>query len=141
MYKKKNDDKIYTGPVWDFDIAANNDDRLGDAVNLLMYTNAHDPKQWINRLMQDPEFRKKIRSRWNELKPYISTFPGITDGLAKKLAVSQKRNFERWDILSVKVYREFHIAGTYAGEVKYVKDYLTNRVNWLDGKFNSADYQ
>ncbi|SDE57523.1 CotH protein [Mucilaginibacter pineti] len=141
MYKKKNDDKIYTGPVWDFDIAANNDDRLGDAVNLLMYTNAHDPKQWINRLMQDPGFRQKIRNRWNELKPYITTFPGITDQLAKKLAVSQKRNFERWDILSVKVYLEYHIAGTYPGEVKYVKDYLTNRINWLDGKFNSNDYQ
>ena len=25
MYKNYNDDKLYTGPVWDLDIAANND--------------------------------------------------------------------------------------------------------------------
>ncbi|RZM21810.1 MAG: hypothetical protein EOO88_31355, partial [Pedobacter sp.] len=47
MYKKANDEKIYTGPVWDFDIAVNNDDRLGDQVNGLMFNSAHEPKVWI----------------------------------------------------------------------------------------------
>ncbi|GAA4339779.1 CotH kinase family protein [Mucilaginibacter gynuensis] len=141
MYKKRNDDKIYTGPVWDFDIAANNDDRLGDAVNKLMFNAGHDTHTWIDRLMQDPAFRQKIRSRWNELKMQTNTLPNTVDALAKKLAVSQSRNFIKWDILSLKVYREFQVAGTYDKEVQYLKTYLTNRINWLDTKFNSSEYQ
>jgi spore coat protein CotH len=141
MYKKANDDKIYTGPVWDFDISANNDDRLGDVVGKLMSNAGFDPKMWIQRLMEDPSFRQKIRSRWNELKPKIQTLPAAVPLLEKKLEVSQVRNFSRWNILNTKVYREFQIAGSYPAEVKYLKDFLTNHINWLDAKFNSAEYQ
>jgi len=141
MYKKDGDDKIYTGPVWDFDIAANNDDRLGDQVNGLMFNAAHEPKMWINRLMQDPEFRKKIRARWNELSPKIKTLPASVDVLAKKLETSQAVNFIKWPVLNVKVYREFQVAGSYQAEVTYLKTFLTNHINWLDTKFNSSEYQ
>lgn len=141
MYKKPNDDKIYTGPVWDFDIAINNDDRLGDQVNGLMFNAAHEPKVWIKRLMEDPAFRQKIRLRWNELKAKIITLPASADLLSKKLAVSQHRNFTKWNILNAKVYREFQIAGSYNAEVAYLKNYLNNHINWLDAKFNSSGYQ
>jgi hypothetical protein len=141
MYKKPGDDKIYTGPVWDFDIAVNNDDRLGDQVNGLMFNAAHEPKVWINRLMEDATFRSKIRSRWNELKPKISTLPASVDVLSKKLSLSQNRNFIKWNILNTKVYREVQIGGSYNAEVAYLKAYLMNHINWLDTKFNSAEYQ
>ncbi|MEJ7588560.1 MAG: CotH kinase family protein [Ferruginibacter sp.] len=68
MYKARSNDTIYTGPVWDMDIAANNDNRLGDVVNKLMLDAAHEPRQWINRLMEDKAFRNRIRARWNEIK-------------------------------------------------------------------------
>jgi spore coat protein CotH len=141
LYKKAIDDKIYTGPVWDFDIALNNDDRVGDITNRLMLNAGFDPKMWIQRLMEDPAFRQKIRSRWNELKPKMQTLPATASLLEKKLAVSQVRNFSRWNILNTKVYKEVQLAGTYAGEVRYLKNVLTNRINWLDTKFNSAEYQ
>jgi spore coat protein CotH len=141
MYKKANNDKIYTGPVWDFDISINNDDRLGDITNKLMLEAGFDPKMWIQRLMQDPAFRQKIRSRWNELKPKMQTLSTTASLLEKKLAVSQVRNFSTWNILNTKVYREVQMAGTYAGEVSYLKGVLTNHINWLDTKFNSAEYQ
>ncbi|RZL18753.1 MAG: hypothetical protein EOO89_05285 [Pedobacter sp.] len=140
-YKKSGDDKIYTGPVWDFDISINNDDRLGDITNKLMLNAGFDPKMWIQRLMEDPAFRQKIRARWNELKPKLQTLPATATSLEKKLAVSQVRNFARWNILNTKVYREVQLAGTYAGEVSYLKNVLTNHINWLDTKFNSAEYQ
>jgi spore coat protein CotH len=141
MYKKANDDKIYTGPVWDFDIAINNDDRLGDVTSKLMLNAGFDPKMWIKRLMEDPAFRQKIRSRWNELKPKMQTLPATVSILEKKLAVSQVRNFSRWNILNTRVYRQVQIAATFAGEVAYVKNFLSNHINWLDTKFNSAEYQ
>jgi len=141
LYKKANDDKIYSGPVWDFDISISNDDRLGDITNKLMLDAGFDPKMWVKRLMQDPAFRQKIRLRWNELKPKMQTLPATASLLEKKLAVSQVRNFTRWNILNTRVYREVQLAGSYAGEVAYLKNVLTNHINWLDTKFNGPDYQ
>jgi hypothetical protein len=141
LFKKRNDDKIYTGPIWDFDKAANNDNRLGDQVNGLMLTSAFEPKIWIKRMMEDPAFRQKIRSRWNELKNKINQVPNAIDPLAKKLAYSQVYNFNKWDILKKKSYLELQVNGSYEGEILYLKTFMTNHISWLDEKFNSAEYQ
>ncbi|MES2807731.1 MAG: CotH kinase family protein [Bacteroidota bacterium] len=141
MYKKRNDDKVYIGPIWDFDKAANNDNRLGDQVNGLMLTSAFEPKIWIKRMMEDQTFRQKIRSRWNELKPKIQQVPAAIDPLAAKLAYSQVYNFTKWDILKKKSYLELQVNGSYAGEIQYLKTFMTNHIAWLDTKFNSAEYQ
>jgi spore coat protein CotH len=141
LFKKRNDDKIYTGPIWDFDKAANNDNRLGDQVNGLMSNSAFEPKIWFKRLMMDPGFRQKIRSRWNELKPKIQVLPDAIAPLQKKLAVSQVRNFIRWDILNKQSYLELYVSGSYEGEITYLKNFLVNHIIWLDAKFNSAEYQ
>ncbi|MEJ7560144.1 MAG: CotH kinase family protein [Pedobacter sp.] len=141
LFKKRNDDKIYTGPVWDFDKAANNDNRLGDQVNGLMANSAFEPKIWFKRFMMDQSFRQRIRNRWNELKPKIQALPGMIAPLQKKLAVSQVRNFTRWDILKKQAYLEMYVSGSYEGEITYLKNFLTNHITWLDTKFNSAEYQ
>ena len=137
MYKNQKNAFLFTGPVWDFDIAANNDQRLGNAVNKLMLTAAHNPKQWINRLMQDKFFRSKVRKRWNEMYGKVSL--GIfIDELVKKLAISQKKNFAQWPILNEKVHLNFQVAGSYEGEVNYLKNYLSNRILWLNTQFNGS---
>jgi hypothetical protein len=141
LFKKRNDDKIYTGPIWDFDKAADNDNRLGEQVNGLMYTSAFEPKIWIKQLMLDRTFRQRIRNRWNEVRPKIMALPNAIDPLAAKLSYSQVRNFIKWDILTKQSYLELKVNGSYAGEVQYLKAFLTNHINWLDSKFNGPDYQ
>jgi hypothetical protein len=141
LFKKRNDDKIYTGPIWDFDKAANNDNRLGDQVNGLMSNSAFEPKIWFKRFMMDPSFRQRIRARWNELKPKILTLTGNIDPIASKLAVSQVRNFKKWDILNKQSYLELQVNGSYAGEILYLKNFLNAHITWLDAKFNGAEYQ
>ena len=141
LFKKRNDDKIYTGPIWDFDKAANNDNRLGDQVNGLMSNSAFEPKIWFKRLMMDQSFRQRIRSRWNELKPKIQALPAVLAPLEKKLAVSQVRNFTKWDILKKQSYLELVVSGSYDGEVLYLRNFLNNHIAWLDTKFNSSEYQ
>jgi hypothetical protein len=140
MYKDFNNDKLYTGPVWDLDIAANNDERIGDAVNKLMLDAAHEPKLWINRLMEDKNFRNAVRDRWNEIKTSISSIPSFVDEFAMRLTYSQKKNFQKWNILNEKVYLNLQVAGSYEGEVNYLKNYLTNRIEWLDTEFNSSRF-
>jgi spore coat protein CotH len=141
LFKKRNDDKIYTGPIWDFDKAANNDNRLGDQVNGLMSNSAFEPRIWFKRLMMDQAFRQRIRNRWNELKPKIQAVPSMIGPLQKKLAVSQVRNFTKWDILNKQSYLELYVSGSYEGEITYLRNFLTNHIAWLDTKFNSAEYQ
>ena len=141
MFKKRNDDKIYTGPVWDFDKAANNDSRLGNQVNGLMANAAFEPKIWFKRFMTDPAFRVKIKTRWNELKPIIKDLPNWINPIKKQLDVSQVRNFTRWDILNKQSYLEMNVSGTYAGDVLYLKNFMLSHIAWLDTKFNGAEYQ
>lgn len=142
MYKKRDDPKLYTGPVWDFDIAANNDRRLGDAAEKLMLTSGHDFKHWINRMMEDRAFRQKIRQRWNEIRDsHVKRMPSIVDELAGALHISQKKNFKKWPIIKAYVYLNFQVADSYEGEVEYLKNHLIKRIAWLDSKFNSAEYQ
>ncbi|WP_214070976.1 CotH kinase family protein [Mucilaginibacter sp. dw_454] len=141
LFKKRNDDHIYTGPNWDYDKAANNDNRLGDQVNGLMLTSAFGPQTWINRLMLDQTFRQKIRSRWNQMKGKVSTLPTVVDALANQLAVSEVKNFTKWQIIGHQSYLEVYVGMSYQDEVNYLKTFLTAHIAWLDQKFNSADYQ
>lgn len=141
FYKNQNDDKIYAGPVWDFDLSANNDNRLGDFQNKLMLTAAHEPKMWINRLMQDKVFRNKIRQRWNEIKTNkLQNLPLYIDQLSIKINASQKKNFTKWNILNEKVYRNFQAAGSFDAEVIYLKNFYINRISWLDTQFNGSRF-
>jgi hypothetical protein len=141
LFKKRNDDKIYTGPIWDFDKAANNDNRLGDQVNGLMSNAAFEPKIWFKRFMMDQSFRQRIRNRWNELKPKIQALPSQIAPLKKKLSVSQVRNFRRWDILNKQSYLELYVSGSYEGEINYLNNFLVKHIAYLDDKFNGAEYQ
>ncbi|MBR5240702.1 MAG: CotH kinase family protein, partial [Muribaculaceae bacterium] len=136
MYKER-DDVFKFGPLWDFDIAFNNDDRLGDATNKLMRTYAHDPKTWIARWWQDAGFQAKVKVRWEELrKAGVAAFmTNYIDNTADYLQTSQQNNFQVWNILNTKVYRELATRGSYAAEVEFLKNYVTSRVGFLDDEF------
>lgn len=140
LYKTRNG-KIQAGPVWDFDIAGNNDNRLGDAVHKLMFDKAHEPKTWINRLMEDASFRKQVRKRWNEIKTTkVNTIPLYVDELSRKLRVTQKQNFNKWDIFNITVYRELELPGSFQGEVNYLRRFLESRIKWLDSTFQGPRF-
>lgn len=144
MFKKNDDDpKIYTGPVWDFDLAFNNDKRIGqaEAINKLMLTNAHAPRQWMDRIAQDPVFKKMVRERWNATKEtQIKTITAYLDKQAKRLAYSQSFNFERWDILGQNINQSWYVGTTHADYVDFVRNYLTERIIWLDKVFNGSQF-
>ncbi|MBR5324564.1 MAG: CotH kinase family protein [Muribaculaceae bacterium] len=136
MYKER-DEVFKFGPLWDFDIAFNNDDRLGDATQKLMRTYAHDPKTWIARWWQDAGFQANVKARWGELrakglKSFMNNY--ITEA-AELLDESQENNFTVWNILSSKVYRELAARGSYEAEVNFLKQYVVNRISYLDGQW------
>lgn len=141
MYKKSSQDpKIYVGPVWDFDLGFNNDKRLGDAEKKLMLTEAHDPRVWMNRLMNDPEFKKLARDRWNAVKETVQSIPAYVDEKAEQIKYSQIPNFQRWDVLGVNVNQSWYTGETHQDYVNFIRNYLTIRVAWLDEVINGERF-
>lgn len=140
IYKKRNDPKFYFGPLWDYDIAFNNDYRLGDATEKLMRDYAHDPKTWIKRFWQDPWFQKAVSDRWKQLvdggiEQQLLSYITETQALLQQ---SQQMNYEKWQTLESTVYREVYTFPTYDEGVEYLKSYITSRVAFLNKGFASS---
>ena len=134
VYKKRNDNKLYFGPMWDYDIAFNNDNRLGDATEKLMSQHAHDPKTWIQQLLLDEWFRAAVWRRWQELvtNNIYGTLNTYINDVSSFIDASQQKNFSKWNVMSTRVYREQYLFSTYGEGVDYLKIYLTNRINFLN---------
>lgn len=154
LYKKRNNDKLYFGPLWDYDIAFNNDLRLADkdgggnyiaesAVNKLMRTHAHEPRSWIIRFWQDFWFQEAVERRWKEImeKGIREHLLDYIDDTAALLAQSQEQNFNKWNILNRRVYQEVLLFNTYDKGVNYLKDYVDSRVDFLQTNFIISDDQ
>lgn len=141
MYKKSNQDpKIYVGPVWDFDLGFNNDKRLGDSEKILMFTDAHEPRGWMNQLMSEPEFKKLVRSRWNTVKGKVQSIPEYVEKKAEHIKYSQMPNFKRWDVLGTNINQSWYTGTTHQDYVNFLRKYLTVRIAWLDGVFNGKHF-
>lgn len=125
--------KLKMGPLWDFDLSLGNVD----------FNDAADPKgwrirkeaEWISHLFQDPAFRAKAYQRWRTVKKaHIDTLDDYIDDTARMLDASQRENFKRWDILGTYVWPNNVVTGSYAGEVKYLKKWLNERIKWMDAQ-------
>lgn len=147
IYKKRNDDKLYFGPLWDYDIAFNNDYRICSgatqdqyvvsAITKLMRESAHAPRNWIERFWQDPCFREAVERRWKELieagiEDYLLDF---IDKTSAYLEESQKENFKRWNILNQRIHFEVQFFQTYQQGVDNLKTYIEKRVAFLTSSF------
>ncbi len=136
VYKRRNNDKLFFGPMWDYDIAFNNDSRLGDAVNKLMRNSAHNPRTWIEQLYKDEWFQQAVCKRWNELvnKNMETELTDFITSTATLIDQSQQLNFSSnlWPILNTRVYQEQFLFKTYAEGVNYLKQYVKNRISFLN---------
>lgn len=143
MYKRRLDDKLYFGPLWDYDIAFNNDNRLGDATYKLMREHAHDYRTWIDRFWQDEWFRNAVDRRWKELmeEDIISELTSYIRELAELLEESQQRNFQRWNIMNRRVYMETFLFDTYAQGIDYLSTYIVRRGAFLTESFAQNSQQ
>lgn len=137
FYKDRYDDRLYWGPLWDYDIAYANDDRKGDTSRQLMRdvgygSDGNGLRPWVVRLWEDPWFTQLIGRRWEEavedgLEAYMME---KVDSLATLLDASQKLNFQRWGI-NQKVLRERVLHSTYREYVQDLKNYITNHFAYL----------
>jgi hypothetical protein len=95
------------------------------------------PFFWI-KLFNDIGFRDKLKIRWNELRKDKLSNENILsfiDLCANYLEEAQERNFEKWPILGVFLWREtegYQNRDTYQKEIDYLKNYMIERTEWMD---------
>ncbi len=147
FYKDKNsiNSKFKMGPVWDFNIALGNANycdgsRISnwavDFNNVCPNDVFYVPFWWKN-LMADNNFKKQIRSRWQQLrtKELSNTRVNyVIDSLTTALGDAPLRNFQQWQILGRYIWPNPYIGATFDSEINYLKSWLTNRIAWIDGQ-------
>lgn len=142
MYKQRGEDKLYVGPVWDFDLAFENDNRTYPI---------NDHTQWVyqygsvegymrtltTNIINDNTTKAQLIDIWDEARHNgidEESLLAFIDNMSEQLQESQKLNFTRWPILNQYVHQNPRIYGSYQGEVNNVKDYLKERITWIDNK-------
>jgi hypothetical protein len=132
--QKDRDGKLAMGPVWDMDIAFDNGDRIpiNDWVinyNKIVTNDAWMMPFWWPRLLEDPQFKAKVKQRWTSLRSSQLSNTNLSllvDNTATYLKSNGavKRNYDKWDK---------GIGVDYNVSVENLKRFLTERAAWMDG--------
>jgi hypothetical protein len=144
FYKEKDSDggKLFAGPLWDFDLCYGNVDYDASnlATNKWLYTrygtNGNWSMHWWYRLMQDEDYRQAFATRWKTLRsgPFSTdSIMATLDDNIRVMGDGIDRNFEKWPILGQYVWPNYFVGATYQSEVTYLKNWITNRLTWMDG--------
>lgn len=139
LYKDKLTDggKINMGPVWDFNLGYGNADyyNQGLLTGFSYQLNAWASPLWWDRLLQSEKFTTELRCKWDAMrktKLNTDTIFAYIDSTTAYLDDAQKRNFNKWNILSTYVWPNQYLGGTYENEIIYLKNWINDRMIWLD---------
>lgn len=142
MYKEQGDPHLYWGPMWDYDIAFNNCNRVGDVSQELMINKGFGSdltKVWMLQMWKDPWFVHLIDRTWKECiaRGFEEHVMNHIDSMATLIDRSQTLNFEKWRI-NQRVYNEITLYSTYLEGVEYLKSFLTTHFDYLTRTFEEA---
>ena len=148
MHKDKNE-KLKMGPIWDFNLAFGNANYCnGGATNVWAYKfnerctdDFWQVPFWWDRLLQDPVFVTKLKTRWADLRGSTFSVGNIhskIDGYTKNLedAGAIETNFNKWKVLGTYVWPNNFVGNSHAEEIGYLKNWTEDRLTWLDGAIN-----
>ncbi len=117
------------GPIWDFDIAFGNID-----IEELFNTDGFWVSKfgWYNRLFEDEYFRDVVRERFRKVYSNKNLYLQHIDETAQHLYKSVEENNKLWKTLGIVIYPNHAAYGSFDDEVLYLKQFLTNRMDWLN---------
>lgn len=145
MYKQPLSNTWFVGPIWDFDIAFENDYRthwINDKSDYIYRSGgslAGQMMSFVDQIVFGSEGNKRLPTIYaNARNEGLSAeqMNQFVDSLATIIDSSQKLNFLRWPILNQNVHMNWGSQGSYNGEMKVLKDYITKRFVWMDKKLN-----
>jgi hypothetical protein len=143
MYKERNDDIFRFGPVWDFDLGFENDNRTYpiNTHSRWVYeygSSANGFRDLVTRLFSDESFVSRLKAIYADYRDRgilsKEALLQVVDNYASEINQSQRLNFMRWNILNTLVHQNPRTYGSYEGEVDNVRKYISNRMDWMDKK-------
>lgn len=139
FYKDQNDSLLYWGPLWDYDIAYNNDSRKpGTADKMMSDIGYGDATNWVNRMWDDPWFSSLINRRYKELldQGLVDYMLQIVDSIDNLIEPSRELNYEKWGIRR-RMYHEIVLYSSYDQYVTDLKNFITQHTEYLRTAFAS----
>ena len=117
MYKNPADTHWMVGPVWDYNLAFDNDIRLfpthdiQDYIYNYLYTQkismAGQIGTFVSRIMnEDPATAQRLSNVWTKARNYglnAENLNAFVDSLAQVLYASQELNFKRWNLFRISI--------------------------------------
>ena len=144
MYKQRDENLLHVGPVWDFDLAFNNDQRIYPVNNHRDYiyrdggSCAGNMRNFVdNIVVKDAAAKRQMLQIWDEARQSGLTEENLLasiDRWAADLEQSQRLNFLRWPILSQRVHQNPRALGSFQAEVDVVRTFMKERLVWMDKK-------
>ena len=145
MYKDREETQFFVEPVWDFDLAFENDNRTYPICNQSDYiyrtkgSAAGSFRSIVDRIIiTDAGSAAELRNMWGNARYFcginVEGLQAYVDSVASELMESQRLNFIRWPIMNKKVHQNPKLWGSYEAEVQNVKDYIARRIPWMDNK-------
>lgn len=154
MHKDKDSKggKLTAGPIWDFD----------QSYGLSTVCSSHNPLGWIylknqegcgdlgtmplwwRVMMEDPIFINRLDCRWKEFRSSFLQLDSLFQWMDTQTTLLEDplgRNFERWDFIGNNIWFEpFPIPETYDEEINYMKNWIQDRLEWMDANmFGNCD--
>ncbi len=140
FYKNRNG-KLFSGPLWDFNLALGNANYLagwnpqGWYYPLLSQNDYL--RGWYTRLFMDENFSQEYNRRYRSLR-----LTGFSNGnmvgkvmdYYNLLNEAQERNYERWPVLGTWIWPNWYEGETWDDEVFWMMDWIEARLAWMDSQ-------
>jgi len=154
FYKERDNKggKFHAGPIWDMNFSLGNAGYYGadstkgwelDELSLgtLIRSDLTLPPFWWEKLVREPQFANRIMQRWQSLRSGIlakNEIEALIDSFADSVMEAKERNFKVFSgpgdagtgfWVTPKIFYSFN---TYQDEIDYLKQWLNDRMNWMD---------
>jgi hypothetical protein len=145
--QKQRNEKLKMGPIWDFDLSLGskgfcynmNDENKNYWI--FQYNNYCGDDMWVvpfwwQKLLKDKGFVAKLNLRWKNLRKAAFSEQALMRSIDDEVLFltetkAIERNFDRWKILNKRIEPN-NSKGSHADEVKQIKNWLANRLVWID---------
>jgi hypothetical protein len=129
------------GPIWDFDMSAGNvyDPRNWMPEGCWVAKGTLEQPNWFANLFEHREFVDLTLARWKDKRPALERLVNAGIGaISRRLDLAQQRNFVRWPVLGgVPLWTDHFLFTTYREHVDYLRQFLLDRMAWLDKAYAS----
>jgi hypothetical protein len=139
--------KLVFGPIWDFDLSLGNANEGAEEYTDIFVGNGRGSGgsfgTWFAVALTQEWFRQMVADKWAEIYGSISLMPQFILDEGQLGFRSYERNFERWQIFGTVQNRETHYITrlkTYQEHYEYLAEWLTNRLEWLNGIFTDETF-